>query len=83
MNFLIILLIIILILNDNSDSSEMIDEDFKIKPILKDIFYQNGTIGDILSPEGFNEELKSNVVNFIEKITPILSQKNCTKIQDY
>jgi hypothetical protein len=70
-------------LNDNSDSSEMIDEDFKIKPILKDIFYQNGTIGDILSPEGFNEELKSNVVNFIEKITPILSQKNCTKIQDY
>ena len=66
-------------LNDNSDSSEMIDEDFKIKPILKAIFYQNGTIGDILYPEGVNEELKSNVVNIIEKITPILSQKNYTK----
>jgi hypothetical protein len=27
-----------------------------------------------------NEELKVSVVNFIEKITPILSAKNYTKI---
>ena len=51
-----------------------------IKPILKANFYQNGTIEDIIYPEGVNEELKVNVVNFIEKITPILSAKNYTKI---
>ena len=63
---------------ENSDSSE-INEDFSIKPILKAIFYQNGTIEDIFYPEGVNEELKVNVVNFIEKITPTLSAKNYTK----
>ena len=62
---------------ENSDSSE-INEDFSIKPILKASFYQNGTIEDIFYPEGVNEELKVNVVNFIEKITPILSKKNYT-----
>ncbi len=65
-------------LYENSDSSE-INEDFSIKPILKAIFYENGTIEDIFYPEGVNEELKVNVVNFIEKITPTLSAKNYTK----
>ena len=65
-------------INENSDSSE-INEDYSIKPILKAIFYQNGTIEDIFYPEGVNEELKVNVVNFIEKITPTLSAKNYTK----
>ena len=63
---------------ENSDSSEIGEEDFSIKPILKAIFYQNGTIEDIFYPEGVNEELKVNVKNFIEKITPILSRKNYT-----
>ena len=62
---------------EDSDSFEMMTDN-KIKPVLKAIFYQNGSIGDILYPEGVNEELKESVINFIEKITPILSQKNYT-----
>ena len=65
------------IFDSNSDSSNG-EEDFSIKPILKASFYQNGTIDDIFYPEGVNEQLKANVINFIEKITPILSQKNYT-----
>ena len=65
------------IFDSNSDSSND-EEDFSIKPILKASFYQNGTIDDIFYPEGVNEQLKANVINFIEKITPILSQKNYT-----
>ena len=62
---------------EDSDSFEMMTDN-KIKPVLKAIFYQNGSIGDILYPEGVNDELKESVINFIEKITPILSQKNYT-----
>ena len=39
--------------------------------LLKDFFY----------PEGVNEEFKENVVNFIEKITPILLKKLYNKIK--
>ena len=66
---------------EDSDSFEMMTDN-KIKPVLKAIFYQNGSIGDILYPEGVNDELKESVINFIEKITPILSQKNY-KTVDY